>query len=172
MASLNKVQLIGNLGRDPEIRYSSDGRLAICTFPLATSRVVKNPSTGETTEETEWHRCVFFGKQGENIQKYMRKGSQMYVEGRVRTRKYDKDGVTFYSTEIMGETSMFLGARGNETSSYSGVPDYPEARGFTSSATRNRPGEDEFSKPPQKPTSAQKPEEEDPFSKEEEDMPF
>ncbi|MCD8338592.1 MAG: single-stranded DNA-binding protein [Burkholderiales bacterium] len=180
MASLNKVQLIGNLGRDPEVRYSSDGSLAICTFSLATSRMMKNPNTGETSEETEWHRVVFFGKQAETIQKYMHKGSQMYVEGRLRTRKYEKDGVTHYTTEIMGERSLFLSSRGG-TGTTDAYDDYPEVRGFTgsSAAPKDTSG---FEKSPTPrtttppasttPPSSSAPQKEDPFPEEDEDIPF
>ncbi len=175
MASLNKVQLIGRLGRDPEIRYASESGTAICSFSLATSRFLKNPTTGESSEETEWHRCVFFGKQGENIQKYMRKGSQVYVEGRLRTRKYEKDGVTHYATEVIGENSVFLGGKG-ETGAVpeGGDFDYPEAKGFSSGGSSRSSAADEFSKPPE-PRGTQgassESKKDDAFS-EDEDIPF
>ena len=93
MASINKVILIGNLGRDPETRYTADGSTAICNILMATSRRYKD-SQGQVQEETEWHRVVFFGRQAEVAQTYLRKGNPVYIEGRLRTRRYtDKEGV-------------------------------------------------------------------------------
>ncbi len=117
MASVNKVILIGNLGRDPETRYTADGNTAICHIVIATSRRYKD-SQGQPQEETEWHRIVFFGRQAEIAQQYLKKGSPAYIEGRLRTRKYtDKEGVERYQTEIICETLQLLGTR---TSSPSG----------------------------------------------------
>ena len=111
MASLNKVILIGNLGRDPETRYSADGA-AITNISLATTSQWKDKTTGERREETEWHRIAFFGRLAEIAAEYLRKGSQVYVEGRLRTRKYtDKDGVDKYSTEIVADQMQMLGSR-------------------------------------------------------------
>ncbi len=108
MASVNKVILIGNLGRDPEIRYTAEGGTAICNIVIATSRRYKN-SQGELQEETEWHRIVFFGRQAEVAQQYLHKGSPVYIEGRLRTRRYtDKEGVERYATEIVCETMQLL----------------------------------------------------------------
>lgn len=113
MASINKVILIGNLGRDPEIRYTADGNTAICTVTLATSRRYKD-SQGQLQEETEWHRVVMFGRQAEVAGQYLHKGSSVYIEGRLRTRKYTgKDGIERYATEIISETMQFLGGRPN-----------------------------------------------------------
>ena len=86
MASLNKVLIIGNLGRDPETRFATEGGLQITTINVATSRSYRSQASGQLVEETEWHRIVFFGKQAETIQKYLRKGSAVYVEGRLRTQ--------------------------------------------------------------------------------------
>lgn len=111
MASVNKVILVGNLGRDPETRYTADGGTAICHIAIATSRRFKD-SQGNLQEETEWHRVVFFGRQAEVAQTYLRKGSPVYVEGRLRTRKYtDKEGVDRYQTEIISESLQLLGSR-------------------------------------------------------------
>lgn len=111
MASINKVILIGNLGRDPETRYTADGGTAICNILVATSRRYKD-SQGQLQEETEWHRVVFFGRQAEIAQQYLRKGNAVYVEGRLRTRRYtDKEGIERYYTEIICETMQFLGGR-------------------------------------------------------------
>ena len=111
MASINKVILIGNLGRDPETRHTADGGTAICNITLATSRRYKD-SQGNPQEETEWHRVVFFGRQAEVAQTYLRKGNPVYVEGRLRTRKYtDKEGVERYQTEVICETLQLLGGK-------------------------------------------------------------
>lgn len=97
--TLNKVQLIGNLGRDPEVRYSQDGR-AIANFSIATSESWKN-AQGETQEKTEWHRVVVFGKLAEIAQQYLRKGSKVYVEGKISTNKWtDQSGQERQTTEI------------------------------------------------------------------------
>lgn len=111
MASINKVILIGNLGRDPETRYTADGGTAICNIVIATSRRYKD-SQGTLQEETEWHRVVFFGRQAEVAQTYLRKGNPVYIEGRLRTRRYtDKEGIERYQTEIICETLQLLGGR-------------------------------------------------------------
>jgi single-strand DNA-binding protein len=111
MASINKVILIGNLGRDPETRYTADNNTAICHIVIATSRRYKD-SQGELQEETEWHRVVFFGRQAEVAQMYLRKGNPVYIEGRLRTRRYtDKEGIERYQTEIICETLQLLGSR-------------------------------------------------------------
>ncbi len=116
MASVNKVILVGNLGRDPETRYTADGGTAICNILVATSRRYKD-SQGQLQEETEWHRVVFFGRQAEVAQTYLRKGNPVYVEGRLRTRRYtDKEGVERYYTEIIAESMQFLGGRNSNSS--------------------------------------------------------
>lgn len=116
MASVNKVILIGNLGRDPEIRYTAEGGTAICNIVIATSRRYKN-SQGELQEETEWHRIVFFGRQAEVAQQYLRKGSPVYIEGRLRTRHYtDKDGIERYATEVVCESMQLLPSARSQSS--------------------------------------------------------
>ncbi|HXZ53645.1 MAG TPA: single-stranded DNA-binding protein [Burkholderiales bacterium] len=112
MASVNKVILVGNLGRDPETRYMPDGA-AITNVSVATSYQWTDKASGEKKEETEWHRVVFRGRLAEIAGEYLKKGSQIYVEGRLRTRKWqDKEGQDRYTTEIMGDTMQMLGARG------------------------------------------------------------
>lgn len=112
MASLNKVQLIGNLGADPESRALPSGD-AISTLRLATTDRYKDKHSGEFKESTEWHRVVFFGRLAEIANQYLRKGSAVYVEGRIRTRKWqDQSGQDRYSTEIIGEQMQMLGGRG------------------------------------------------------------
>jgi len=113
MASVNKVIIVGNLGRDPETRYSPDGA-ALTNVSIATTSQWKDKTTGEKREETEWHRVAFFGRLAEIASEYLRKGSQVYIEGRLRTRKWqDKDsGQDRYSTEIVADVMQMLGSRG------------------------------------------------------------
>jgi single-strand DNA-binding protein len=111
MASVNKVILVGNLGRDPETRYMPDGA-AITNASVATSFQWNDKASGEKKEETEWHRVVFRQKLAEIAGEYLKKGSQVYIEGRLRTRKWqDKDGQEKYTTEIIAERMQMLGAR-------------------------------------------------------------
>jgi len=111
MASVNKVILVGNLGRDPETRYMPDGA-AIANVSLATTFAWNDKQSGEKKEETEWHRIVFRGRLAEIVGEYLKKGSQVYVEGRLRTRKWqDKEGHDRYTTEIVADTMQMLGSR-------------------------------------------------------------
>jgi single-strand DNA-binding protein len=111
MASVNKVILIGNLGRDPEVRYAPSGS-AICNVTIATSRQWKDKTSGEKQEETEWHRVVFYDRLAEIAGEYLKKGRPVYVEGRLKTRKWtDKDGVEKYTTEIVAAEMQLLGSR-------------------------------------------------------------
>jgi single-strand DNA-binding protein len=111
MASVNKVILIGNLGRDPETRVFPDGG-SICNVTLATTRSWKDKTSGDKQEETEWHRIVFRDRLAEIAGEYLRKGKPVYVEGRLKTRKWtDKDGVEKYTTEIVAEQMQLLGSR-------------------------------------------------------------
>ena len=110
MASVNKVILVGNLGRDPEVRYLPSGD-AVANIALATSSKYKNKA-GEMVEETEWHRISFFGRQAEIVGEYLKKGRSVYIEGRLKTRKYtDKDGVEKYATDIIASEMQMLGSR-------------------------------------------------------------
>ncbi len=103
MASVNKVILIGNLGKDPEVRYTPSGA-AICNVTIATSRQWKDKTSGERQEETEWHRVVFYDRLAEIAGEYLKKGKSVYVEGRLKTRKWtDKEGVDKYTTEIIAQ---------------------------------------------------------------------
>lgn len=111
MASVNKVILIGNLGRDPEVRYIPNGD-AVATLNIATTEKWKDKG-GEMQEHTEWHRVSFFGRQAEICGEYLKKGSAVYIEGGLRTRKYtDKEGIERYATDIRGERMQMLGGRG------------------------------------------------------------
>ena len=112
MASVNKVILLGHLGRDPEVRYSPDGA-AMCNISIATTSSWKDKNTGERRDETEWHRVTFFGRLAEVAGQYLKKGSAVYVEGRIKTRKWqDKDtGQDRYSTDIIADQMQMLGGR-------------------------------------------------------------
>jgi len=109
MASVNKVILVGHLGKDPETRFAPSGD-AICNITLATSEQWKDKATGEKREATEWHKVVFFGKLAEICGQYLKKGRQIYIEGSLRTRKWtDKDGQERYTTEIKADEMKMLG---------------------------------------------------------------
>ena len=138
MSGLNKVMLIGRLGNDPEIRYTPDGT-AVANFSIATSEEWKDKNSGEKKERTEWHRIVAWRKLGELCGEYLSKGRQVYIEGRLQTRSWEKDGVTRYTTEIVASDVQFLGAKdsANAGGSYinqsasggsaSGVPGPPDS---------------------------------------------
>lgn len=111
MASVNKVIVVGNLGRDPETRYMPSGD-AMTNIAVATTDKWKDKATGEQKEATEWHRIAFFGKLAEIAGQYLKKGSQVYIEGKLRTRKWtDKDGIEKYTTEIIADSMQMLGSR-------------------------------------------------------------
>ena len=111
MASVNKVIIVGNLGKDPEVRYMPSGG-AICNVNVATTRQWKNKESGEKQEETDWHRIVFFDRLAEIAGEYLKKGRSVYVEGRLRTRKWtDKEGKDQYTTEIVATEMQMLGGR-------------------------------------------------------------
>lgn len=108
---INKVIIVGNLGNDPELRYSQSGS-AMCSISVATSESWKDKATGEQKEKTEWHRVKFFGKLAEIAGEYLKKGSQVYVEGKLRTDKYtDKSGVEKYTTDIYADDMQMLGGK-------------------------------------------------------------
>jgi single-strand DNA-binding protein len=112
MASVNKVILIGNLGKDPETRYLPSGD-AVTNITLATTESWKDKKSGDKQEHTEWHRVSFFGRQAEVAGEYLKKGSPVYIEGRIRTRKWqDKEGQDRYTTEIVADRMQLLGSRG------------------------------------------------------------
>ncbi|MDM8358272.1 single-stranded DNA-binding protein [Pandoraea communis] len=114
MASVNKVILVGNLGADPEVRYLPSGD-AVANIRLATTDRYKDKQSGEFKEMTEWHRVSFFGRLAEIVNEYLKKGSSVYIEGRIRTRKYQaQDGTDRYSTEIVADQMQMLGGRGGE----------------------------------------------------------
>lgn len=125
MASVNKVIIVGNLGRDPEVRYTPSGS-AVCNVSVASTRNWKNKDTGERQEETEWHRVVFYDRLAEIAGEYLKKGRSVYVEGRLKTRKWqDKDGKDQYTTEIIAQEMQMLGSReGGGMSDDRGGDDY------------------------------------------------
>jgi single-strand DNA-binding protein len=134
--SVNKVLLIGNLGKDPEVRFTPTGR-AVARFPLATSEVW-NDQDGQRQERTEWHNIVVWGKQAETCGQYLAKGRQVYIEGGIRTRQYDdKEGHKRWFTEIIAQRVQFLGARGGGDSARGGGD---SARGGADAPDETPPG--------------------------------
>lgn len=140
MASVNKWIGIGNLGKDPDMRYTASGE-AICNFSIACTESWKDKQTGEKKEQTEWVRISFFGKIAEICGQYLKKGSQVYIEGSLRTRKWtDKDGQERYTTEIRGDEMKMLGSRqgmGSPASSAGGFDNEPAD--YAPAAPKNKP---------------------------------
>jgi single-strand DNA-binding protein len=170
MASINKVIIIGNLGRDPEVRYTPNGN-AVCNLRVATTRTWKNKDSGEKMEETEWHTVAMYDRQAEIAGEYLKKGRSVYIEGRLKTRKWqDKDGNDRYTTEIISENMQLLGGR--EGMGGGGGGDADEAGGGHSEGSRrsapapaSRPSAAAASKPAVKPSSTG-------FDNMDDDIPF
>lgn len=139
MASVNKVIIVGNLGRDPELRYMPDGNAA-CNLSVATTYSWKDKASGEKREETEWHRVVMYGRLAEVAGEYLVKGSPAYIEGRIRTRKWEKEGVERYTTEIVADHLQMLGKK----------PDGAGDRETAGAATSDKPAAEKsyFKTPP------------------------
>ncbi|MDR3388717.1 MAG: single-stranded DNA-binding protein [Rudaea sp.] len=137
---INKVILVGNLGADPETRYTPSGT-AITTIRIATSESWKDKQTGEQQDRTEWHRVKFFGRLAEIAGEYLKKGGQVYVEGKLRTDEYEKDGVKRYSTDIIADEMQMLGSKGGEGGSSGGGErrERGPARGPQSAPPRSAP---------------------------------
>jgi single-strand DNA-binding protein len=127
MSSINKVIIIGNLGRDPELRETKAG--AVCKLSIATTHTWKDKS-GAKKEDTEWHRVTVWGKQAEHCAQYLAKGRSCYVEGRLKTTSYEKDGVKRYSTDIVASTVQFLGGRSEGGGQRSEKPAPYDAGGY------------------------------------------
>jgi len=126
MASVNKVILIGNLGRDPEVRHSADGA-AICTISVATTSQWKDRNSGERREDTEWHRVVIYNRLAKIAGEYLKKGRSVYIEGRLKTRKWtDKENVERYATEIVANQMQMLG--GSDSSAPKAGDNSPTSR--------------------------------------------
>lgn len=165
MASVNKVIIVGNLGRDPEIRYMPSGD-AIANIAVATSFRSKDRNTGEQKEQTEWHRISFFGRLAEIVGQYLKKGSSVYVEGRLQTRKYtDKDGIERYATEIVAENMQMLGGRQGMGGGDMGMDD---AGGYDAPAARPAPQRQAPPAPAARPAPRPAPN----FSDMDDDIPF
>ncbi|MFO7543474.1 MAG: single-stranded DNA-binding protein [Thiobacillus sp.] len=148
MASVNKVILVGNLGRDPDMRYLPSGE-AVANLAIATTDKYKDKS-GQLVEATEWHRVSFFGRTAEVCGQYLKKGGQVYVEGSIRTRKYtDKEGVEKYATEIRGDRMQMLGGR-----SGGGVADMDDSGGYAEATPRSQPAPARANAPAQRPASS------------------
>ena len=114
-SGINKVILVGNLGQDPEIKYTAGGA-AVTTLSLATSESWKDKDTGSDQEKTEWHRVVLWRRLAEIAGEYLKKGSKVYIEGQLQTRKWEQDGQTRYTTEVIGRDMQFLDSRGSSNS--------------------------------------------------------
>lgn len=143
MASVNKVILVGNLGRDPETRYTADGA-AITNITIATSDRWKDKATGEMKEATEWHKVAFFGRLAEIAGEYLKKGRPVYVEGKLRTRKWqDKEGQDRYTTEVIADNMQMLGSRegmgGAAGSDFDGAEDTRAPARSTAASSGARP---------------------------------
>ena len=115
---VNKVILIGNCGNDPETRYMPNGN-AVTNLTLATSESWKDKETGNPVEETEWHRCTFYGKLAEIVAEYVKKGSKIYVEGKLKTRSWEQDGIKRYATDIIANNMQMLDGKGEQQSTIS-----------------------------------------------------
>jgi single-strand DNA-binding protein len=172
MASVNKVIIIGNLGKDPEVRYMPSGS-AICNVTVATSRQWKNKESGDKMEETEWHRVSLFDRQAEIAGEYLKKGSSVYFEGRLKTRKWtDKEGVERYTTEIIADVMQLLGSRqGMGGGTGAGAGGEEEGGGYSERSAPPRPAPASrpaasvpASRPPSKPATG--------FDNMDDDIPF
>ena len=138
---LNKVMLIGNLGADPEIRYTASGA-PVANISLATAESWRDKDNGELREKTEWHRVVFFGKVAETVEKYVAKGSQLYIEGKLQTRKWqDKEGNDKYTTEVIGSEMRMLGKRGENLAEPENETKSPTKQTASNTGLQNEPAE-------------------------------
>ena len=136
MASVNKVILVGNLGADPEQRFLQNGD-AVCNIKIATSESWKDKQTGDKNEATEWHRVVFFRRLAEIAGQYLTKGSSVYVEGSLKTRKWqDKDGSDRYTTEIVGSEMKMLGGKGDGEQRQAPQAERPQAQAQSAPAKK------------------------------------
>ena len=128
MSGVNKVILVGRLGKDPEVRNLENGA-TVANFTMATSETYKDRTTGERKEITEWHNVVLWRGLADIAAKYLHKGDQVYIEGKLRTRSWEKEGVTRYTTEIVGDNMTLLGSRGSTNQTGGSSPAYNQAAG-------------------------------------------
>ena len=141
MAGVNKVIVLGNLGADPELRSSPSG-VTTCRLSIATSMNWTDKNSGEKKEKTEWHRVVFFGRSAEVIDQYLKKGQQLYIEGRLQTSKYEKDGIERYSTDIIGESFNFISSSGSSSNNNQFANDINQDT--NSNSKQEKPSADDF----------------------------
>ena len=130
-SGINKVILVANLGQDPEVKYTAGGA-AVTTLSLATSESWKDKDTGSDQERTEWHRVVLWRRLAEIAGEYLKKGSKVYIEGQLQTRKWEQDGQTRYTTEVIGRDMQFLDSRGNSSANNSSYEDTNQDMGSQS----------------------------------------
>ena len=130
-SGINKVILVGNLGQDPEVKYTAGGA-AVTTLSLATSESWKDKDTGSDQERTEWHRVVLWRRLAEIAGEYLKKGSKVYIEGQLQTRKWEQDGQTRYTAEVIGRDMQFLDSRGNSSANNSSYEDTNQDMGSQS----------------------------------------
>jgi len=142
---VNKVILIGNLGADPVVRYMTNGE-AVTNLSIATSEVWKDKNTGQPQERTEWHRVVFYRRLAEIAGEYLKKGSKIYIEGRLQTRQYEKEGVKHYTTEILGDEMQMLDRAGESSNAPRPSSNYAPA---PQPAPTSRYDQDRYSAPPE-----------------------
>lgn len=142
---VNKAIILGSLGQDPDIRYTAGGA-AVANISIATNEQWKDKESGEMQERTEWHRVVFFGRLAEIVGEYLRKGSQVYVEGRIQTRKWqDKEGQDRYTTEIVASEMQMLGSKsGGSTASFDQTPQHENAAAPSSAKNSNDDFDDDI----------------------------
>ncbi len=142
---VNKAIILGTLGQDPDVRYTSNGG-AVANVSVATNETWRDKATGENQERTEWHRVVLFGKLAEIAQQYLKKGSQVYFEGRIQTRKWqDQSGQDRYSTEIVANEMQMLGGRSQGSGGYdSAPPQQPQEQRQPAAAPQAAPMDDNF----------------------------
>jgi len=170
MASVNKVIIIGNLGRDPEVRYTPSGS-AVCNVSVATTRNWKSKDSGDRVEETEWHRVVFYDRLAEIAGEYLKKGRPVYVEGRLKTRKWqDKDGKDTYTTEIVADQMQLLGGR--EGGGGGGAPDGDDGGGYQREERAPRPAAAARPAPSRSPAPSPAPKSSTGFDDMDDDIPF
>lgn len=171
MAGVNKAIIIGNLGRDPELRYTQGGQ-PVCRLAVATSRKYQNKKSQEWVEETEWHRITVWGKQAEHCNTYLAKGRQVYVEGRMKTSKYEKDGQTHYSTEVIADVVQFLSGGGGDKGGGKSSGGYGGGGGYGKSSGGYGGGQASGGYKPQPPASGPYDEPYEPSDPGDDDIPF